>query len=434
MLKGHVFKEQRFGNHIFALFINTFLAGHNGIVNGYKNSMRVSYSGSNVTIASGAVCIQGRFLEEDSSTTLNAGTNTLFCKLVLEIDLDQENTESEFNQGSYKIITGANDYPTLTQDDIVASNTGVYQYELARFKTGTSGITNFVDKRTFIDFDSIYQELEEESDIVFEDELTEILESYLLETGGTMIGELILTEGLRVNSTGKTKGIEMYGNTPYIDFHFNNSSADYTSRLIESQSGTLVIDNANGLVIQKGNITVPQFVMSKSGAKILDDSTGNIFIRTGASRPIYCRSITGDTVYVPIVASAFQTASSRRYKENIIDMTEDEANKILDINIVKFDYKEKQNGTNVAGVIAEDVYEILPNVVALTEVDGKEVPDGVDYSKFSPYLIKVEQIHDKRITKLEEHAEKQDLIIKQQDERIANLEAIVEELKSKIEV
>lgn len=39
MLKGHVFKKQRFGNEIFALFIDTFLNGKNGISNNYKNSM-----------------------------------------------------------------------------------------------------------------------------------------------------------------------------------------------------------------------------------------------------------------------------------------------------------------------------------------------------------------------------------------------------------
>ena len=150
MLKGHVFKEQIFGSQIFALFFNTFLGGNNGIVDDYKNSMILTYSESNITIGAGAICIQGRLLEEDSSTTIDAGTNTLFCKLVLEIDLDKDNSESEFNQAKYKIITGELDYPILTQEDIVKNNSGVYQYELARFKTGVSGITDFADKRTFL--------------------------------------------------------------------------------------------------------------------------------------------------------------------------------------------------------------------------------------------------------------------------------------------
>lgn len=37
----------------------------------------------------------------------------------------------------------------------------------------------------------------------------------------------------------KNQGLELYHATPYIDFHFGNSDADYTSRIIESKSGTL---------------------------------------------------------------------------------------------------------------------------------------------------------------------------------------------------
>lgn len=162
MLKGHVFSKQIFGNPIFALFINTFLNGANGVSNNFKNGMEVTYNGSNVTIDSGAVCIQGRFLEEDSSYTLSAGTNSYYCKLVIEIDLDKQNTESEFNQASYKIITSTSAYPNLTQTNIVKNNSGVYQYELARFRTGTNGITEFQDMRTFLDFDSIYEAIKTE--------------------------------------------------------------------------------------------------------------------------------------------------------------------------------------------------------------------------------------------------------------------------------
>lgn len=35
--------------------------------------------------------------------------------------------------------------------------------------------------------------------------------------------------------------LELSGGTPYIDFHFNNSTADYTSRIIENASGRLYI-------------------------------------------------------------------------------------------------------------------------------------------------------------------------------------------------
>lgn len=177
MLKGQVFSRQLFESQIFALFINTFLNGENGVSSNYKNAMQPTYSGSNVTINSGAVCIQGRFLEEDTGYTVNAGTNPAYCKLVIEINLDEQNTESEFNQGSYKIITGSSTYPTLTQSDIVKNNSGIYQYELARFRTTASGITDFQDMRTFLDFDSIYTHIKNNYETLLkelEDELANV--------------------------------------------------------------------------------------------------------------------------------------------------------------------------------------------------------------------------------------------------------------------
>lgn len=176
MLKGHVFSKQLFENPIFALFINTFLNGINGVSNNYKNGMQVTYSGSTLTVDSGAVCIQGRFLEEDTSTPIATGTNNAYCKLVIEIDLDKQNTESQFNQASYKVITSASGYPNLTQTNIVKNVSGIYQYELARFRTTASGITDFQDMRTFLDFNSIYEQITEEYQSVLQ-QLQEELES-----------------------------------------------------------------------------------------------------------------------------------------------------------------------------------------------------------------------------------------------------------------
>lgn len=200
MLKGHVFSKQLFGNPIFALLINTFLNGTNGVSNNYKNGMKPTASGSTITIDSGAVCIQGRFLEEDTYTQLSAGTESAYCKLVIEIDLDKENTDSEFVQGVYKIVKSTSSYPNLTQTNIVKNVSGIYQYELARFKTSSSGISEFQDMRTYLDFDSIYERLEKEYRSVLQ-QLQEELEgikdqsNVLLKTGGVVSGEIQMGEG-----------------------------------------------------------------------------------------------------------------------------------------------------------------------------------------------------------------------------------------------
>ena len=43
--------------------------------------------------------------------------------------------------------------------------------------------------------------------------------------------------------------IEIYGSQPHLDFHYNNSTEDYTSRIIETSSGRLNLSASNGVLI-----------------------------------------------------------------------------------------------------------------------------------------------------------------------------------------
>ena len=200
MLKGHVFSKQLFGNPIFALFVNTFLNGKNGVSNNFAENMRMTTSGNTVTIYSGAACIQGRFLEEDTYTQIPAGNDNAYCKLVIEIDLDKQNTESDLQQASYKVVKSGSGYPELTQTNIVKNNAGIYQYELARFKTNVNGITEFQDKRTFLDFDTIYDEIEQHIKDIDNGSL------YLEKTGGTVTGKIYANGGIKGNVEGDCSG------------------------------------------------------------------------------------------------------------------------------------------------------------------------------------------------------------------------------------
>ncbi len=173
MLKGYVFKNQTFENQIFAYFIDTFLDKKCGVGN-FGNNMEVTYNGNTITIQDGLACIKGRFLGEDTYTTLEVGTDNFYCKLVIEVDLDKENTEEIFKQASYKIIKDTNNYPSLIQTDIVKNNAGIYQYELASFRTSANGITDFQDKRTFIDLDSIFSAINNKFNSFLEDLKTKI--------------------------------------------------------------------------------------------------------------------------------------------------------------------------------------------------------------------------------------------------------------------
>ena len=203
MLKGHVFAKQIFGNPIFALFIDTFLYGKCGIAN-YKENMKVTYNSNILTISSGAACIRGRFIEEDTFTDLSVGTENGFCKLVLEINLDNVNTENDFTQASYKVLKNSSMYPVLTQTDIVKNNSGIYQYELARFKVNSLGITDFEDTRTYIDFENIFKNLDEQAEKIIKEIKNKLAKvedgsAFLLSSkikyGNTVPNESELSEG-----------------------------------------------------------------------------------------------------------------------------------------------------------------------------------------------------------------------------------------------
>ena len=71
---------------------------------------------------------------------------------------------------------------------------------LARFRTNSSGITEFKDMRTFLDFNSIYDDMEAEYGEVLQqlkDELESIEDqsNVLLKTGGTVSGEIEIGSG-----------------------------------------------------------------------------------------------------------------------------------------------------------------------------------------------------------------------------------------------
>ena len=60
-----------------------------------------------------------------------------------------------------------------------------------------------------------------------------------LQTARTIWGQSFDGTANVSGSLSNVSFIEMYYSTPFIDFHYNNSSADYTSRIIETSSGLL---------------------------------------------------------------------------------------------------------------------------------------------------------------------------------------------------
>lgn len=95
-------------------------------------------------------------------------------------------------------------------------------------------------------------------------------------SGGTMTGGLNMGNQQITNVDSvefvTTSGANHGG---YIDFHFNGSPSDFTSRIIEGSSGALQINATNGVTVNSKNI-----VRSVNGTNA--DASGNVTLETGS--------------------------------------------------------------------------------------------------------------------------------------------------------
>ena len=72
------------------------------------------------------------------------------------------------------------------------------------------------------------------------------------------------------------KGFELIADKPYLDFHFGNSSGDYTARIIENTQGTLTaynsISSASDVRLKKEVTELPE-----SYIKLVENLTPHIY-------------------------------------------------------------------------------------------------------------------------------------------------------------
>ena len=210
MIKGFRFTNQLSNAEVDARIHQEFLNKNDGIFYG----MGISNTNNSITIAEGLCEIAGRPIAVVDTETVNIGSSTSYCLLILEIDLTKDSTQDIFEQVSFKILESSTGYPAVTQEDINIYNgeNSIYQLEFARFKTGSSGITDFKDTRKFLSFSGIYNQIKADCEAVMEQirqELANVEDgsAYLLkEGGGTVNGKIKATEGFEGNLTGDCSG------------------------------------------------------------------------------------------------------------------------------------------------------------------------------------------------------------------------------------
>jgi len=172
-------------------------------------------------------------------------------------------------------------------------------------------------------------------------------------------------------------------------------------------AGYIVICNANG------NPTSYIYANSYNGGTIdVRDSSsnirGNMFVGSAGDGTVNVFDSNGtNTINLSgqsgkVTCVSVQQTSSRKVKVNIKEMDPEEAYKILKLIAVSFDFKDKERGTDKRGFIAEDVAEIIPQLVT---PETEDTPASLDYIEMIPYLQAVIKEQDKRIKALEDKVE-----------------------------
>jgi len=98
-----------------------------------------------------------------------------------------------------------------------------------------------------------------------------------------------------------------------------------------------------------------------------------------------------------LTVTNFVESSSISLKENFTQL-DNPVDKILKLQPKMYDRKDGSS-FNEPGLIAEDVYDIIPDIVS-TDIDGN--PFGIKYTKLSVYLIECIKVLNEKINLLQE--------------------------------
>lgn len=189
---------------------------------------------------------------------------------------------------------------------------------------------------------------------------------YMNSNGEFVATSLVATgavQGATVTSSGTINGknIELTAPTPFIDFHFGSSTADYTTRLIEDVSGRLKIE---------GKLAV----------------TSTIYAATGIWSDGY------------VSAKGQNTSSDARLKSICGDIRLS-LDAIANAPAVRFKWKD--SGKAAVGTIAQYFDKILPEVVSRRD-DGMLTMDyGVSALVSAIVIARKVRNHEERIQHLE---------------------------------
>jgi hypothetical protein len=162
------------------------------------------------------------------------------------------------------------------------------------------------------------------------------------------------------------------------------------------------VSSVNAALQMEGGAYLRSQALVNQGYALITE--GNTYLNLNGGL-LYFGSIVNDsanTAGVRIKADGKITrdSSSLRYKKNVKNITSDEANRILNLNVVTYNEKiQKDDDVRMTGIIAEEVDKLgYKDFVAYNE---KNEPDNINYQQIFASMVHVVQKLEKRVKELE---------------------------------
>lgn len=230
--------------------------------------------------------------------------------------------------------------------------------------------------------------------------------------GNMVVDGEVVSKGFTAKSgqiTTNDGGIELYHASPYVDFHFNKSSADYTARIINDQANQLTFDcqyirmlnnvTAHGNIRGANNYAFTAWAHSDPDAAVgqirIAPRFQSRFNNVGGvgQASFWIEEHVGSNHRAVVEVSGFGAAaqywhfrsdgmiwssargdvswagtSDLRYKDNVVDYDGLQSlENIKAMNLIKFTYKDDDRKRERRGVAAQQIMEIDPCYVKKSE-------------------------------------------------------------------
>ena len=245
-----------------------------------------------------------------------------------------------------------------------------------------------------------------------------------------------------LTNNGQTQGIYLSGGRIYINATYidtgNLAGWNVNNTTLSSSSGynSATLDGGNGRVRTTGDYEVyggPGYAelygnrvyadmgrfysLQVDGSCSSLDISGTLYVSSTVTFPsVYNNtSTTTNQVVIGTAGKLFRkSSSSRRYKNHVRNMDFSEANKLYELPVVWFVYKDgylsdkdRKIGVSIPGFYAEDVDKYLPDAADYIEdKDGNLIPENWDERTLIPYMVKCIQTQHEEIETLKSNQQK----------------------------